>query len=337
MPVVRNNEPIAMWQDGDFATGFALVARKETREDKRGRDYVDMELADATGAMVAKIWPDSPAMKGAFDEKDFVAFKGQVKQFRDQLQLSVDHIRRVRGSDKDDGFDPDALVPTAPEGIEPLWERLAAIFPAAVQRPSLQHLAIETLRRYGDRMKVHPAAKSIHHAFRGGLLQHLVYMSELALAVCKQYPEVDRDLVLLGILFHDLGKLDELGPMPDNEYTLEGQLVGHIVLGQNMLRLCCDSVAVEGEAVPERIRLHLEHLILSHHGKRDYGSPVEPATAEAWVLHIIDLMDSKMNHLRSAYRTEGDGIHYLHRTNMRVFFDPELETNPIGSSSAGSD
>lgn len=335
MPVVRNNEPIASWQDGDFATGFALVARKDTREDKRGREYVDMELADATGAMVAKIWPDSPAMKGAFQEKDFVAFKGQVKSFRDQLQLSVDHIRRVRSSDKDDGFDPDALVPTAPEGLEPLWERLTAIFPGAVQRQALQHLAIETLRRYGDRIKVHPAAKSIHHAFRGGLLQHLVYMSELAVAVCDQYPEVDRDLVLLGILFHDLGKLDELGPMPDNDYTVEGQLVGHIVLGQNMLRLCCDSVAVEGEAIPERLRLHLEHLVLSHHGKREYGSPVEPATPEAWVLHIIDLLDSKMNHLRTAYRTEGDGIHYLHRTNMRVFFDPNLE--PESASGSDSD
>lgn len=334
MPVVRSNEPIATWQDGDFAQGFALVARKETREDKRGRDYVDMELADATGAMVAKIWPDSPAMKGVFDEKDFVAFKGQVKRFRDQLQLSVDHIRRVRATDADEGFDPDDLIPTAPEGIEPLWERFRAIIPEAVARPPLRRLAEEALRRHGDRLKVHPAAKSIHHAFRGGLLQHLVYMSEIAVDVCRQYPEVDRDLVLLGILFHDLGKLDELGPMPDNDYTVEGQLVGHIVLGHNMLRACVDAVAESGEPVPDRLRLHLEHLLLSHHGKREYGSPVEPATPEAWVLHIIDLLDSKMNHLRSAYRTEGDGIHYLHRTNMRVFFDPKLEANPdVGSDS----
>lgn len=332
MPVVRNNEPITAWQDGDFATGFALVARKETRDDKRGREYVDMELADATGAMIAKIWPDSPAMKGAFDEKDYVAFKGQVRSFRDQLQLSVDHIRRVRDADKADGFDPDALIPTAPEGIEPLWQRLGAIFPGAVERAPLQRLAEETLRRHGDQIKTHPAAKSIHHAFRGGLLQHLVYMSELALDICKKYPEVDRDLVLLGILFHDLGKLVELGAMPDNDYTLEGQLVGHIVIGQNMLRTCCEAVAQSGEAVPDRLRLHLEHLILSHHGKREYGSPVEPSTPEAWVLHIIDLLDSKMNHLRSAYRTEGDGLHYLHRTNMRVFFDPDLESGSDSES-----
>ncbi|MDA8020728.1 MAG: HD domain-containing protein, partial [Thermoanaerobaculia bacterium] len=326
MPVVRNNEPIASWQDGDFAQGFALVARKDTREDKRGRDYVDMELADGSGAIVAKIWPDSPAMKGTFDEKDFVAFKGQVKSFRDQLQLSVDHIRRVRASDAADGFDPDELIPTAAEGIEPLWQRLTDVLQSAVGRPVLKRLVDVTLSRYGDRLKIHPAAKSIHHAFRGGLLQHLVYMSELALSVCRQYPEVDRDLVLLGILFHDLGKLDELGPMPENDYTIEGQLVGHIVLGQNMLRDSCDAVANEGEAVPDRIRLHLEHLVLSHHGKREFGSPVEPATPEAWVLHVIDLLDSKMNHLRSAHNAEGDGLHYLHRTNMRVFFDPELET-----------
>lgn len=332
MPVVRNNEPITEWQDGDFAQGFALVVRKEAREDKRGRDYFDLELADGSGAMVAKIWPDSPAMKGAFDEKDFVAFKGQVKSFRDQLQLSVDHIRRVRDGDAADGFDADALIPTAPEGVEPLWQRLLAVFPGAVEREPLQRLAQETLRRYGDRLKVHPAAKSIHHAFRGGLLQHLVYMSELAVAVCRQYPEVDRDLVLLGILFHDLGKLEELGPMPDNEYTVKGQLVGHIVLGQNMLRTCCSAVAAEGVDIPEHLSLHIQHLILSHHGRREYGSPVEPTTAEAWVLHIIDLLDSKMNHLRSAYRTEGDGIHYLHRTNTRVFFDPQLDGSAADSS-----
>lgn len=331
MPVVRSNEPIATWQDGDFAQGFALVVRKEVREDRRGREYVDLELADATGAMVAKIWPDSPAMKGHFAEKDFVAFKGQVKSFKDQLQLSVDHIRTVRDGDGDDGFDPDALIPTAPEGIEPLWQRYQEILPAFLGRTELQLLAEEALRRYGDRLKVHPAAKSIHHAYRGGLLQHVVYMSELALDVCKRYPEVDRDLVLLGILFHDLGKLDELGAMPENDYTIQGQLVGHIVLGQNMLRTCCEALRDGGgEVVPERLRLHLEHLILSHHGRREYGSPVDPATPEAWVLHLIDLLDSKMNQLRAARQTEGDGIHYMRRTNMRVFFDPELESDDAG-------
>lgn len=322
MPIVRTNEPIDQWQDGDFAQGFALVTRKEVREDRRGRTYVDLEISDASGSMVAKIWPDSPAMKGKFSDKDFIAFKGQVKSYREQLQLSMEHVRKVQPTDDEEGFDPDLLIPTAKEGIEPLWERLEAIFPGEIARPELRLLAEETLRRYGAGLRLHPAAKSIHHAFRGGLLQHVVYMSELALDVCARYPEVDRDLVLLGILYHDLGKLEELGPMPDNEYTLEGQLLGHIVMGQNMLRECCE--ALDG-AVDERLRMHLDHLILSHHGRREYGSPVEPATPEAWTLHIIDLLDSKLVQLRSARQLEGDGIHYLHRTNMRVFFDPEIE------------
>lgn len=322
MPTVRINEPIAQWLDGDFAQGYALVTRKETRQDRKGRDYVDLEMADASGSLAAKIWPDSPAIKGAFEEKEFIAFKGTVREYRDQLQLNLDHCRRVTEEDREKGFDEALLIPSTPEGVEPLWERLQAIFPDRLERSELRLLCEEIFRRHGSRLKEHPAAKAIHHAYRGGLLEHVVNMSELAIQVCDHYGDVDRDLVLLGVLLHDLGKLRELGAMPANDYTLEGKLVGHITIGHRMLTEAC--TALDG-AVPKNLQLHLEHLILSHHGNREYGSPVVPSTVEALVLHWLDNLDSKLNQLRNARRNEGPGMHYLRPLGRNIFFDPELE------------
>ncbi len=322
MPIVRINEPIANWQDSDFAQGYALVTRKEVRQDRKGRDYVDLEMADASGSLSAKIWPDSPAIKEAFGEKEFIAFKGTVREYREQLQLNLDHCRRVTEADREQGFDEALLIPSAPEGVEPLWQRLTAIFPDRIHRPELQLLCEEIFRVHGDEIKEHPAAKAIHHAYRGGLLEHVVHMSELAIQVCDHYGDVDRDLVLLGVLLHDLGKLRELGAMPANDYTLEGKLVGHISMGHQMLKEAC--AALDG-TVPKHLQLHLEHLVLSHHGSREYGSPVVPSTVEAFVLHWLDNLDSKLNQLRNARRKDGPGMHYLRPLGRNVFFDPELE------------
>jgi 3'-5' exoribonuclease len=161
-----------------------------------------------------------------------------------------------------------------------------------IERPALRRLAEETLAAYGERLRVHPAAKSMHHAYRGGLLEHVVSMAELAVAVCAHYRTLDRDLLLIGVLFHDLGKLAELGAMPANDYTLEGRLVGHVVIGRDLLRERC--AAIPG--FPDELRLELEHMVLAHQGKKEYASPVEPATPEALVLHYLDDLDSKINH-----------------------------------------
>ncbi len=302
MAVVRRNEMVATWEDGDFIQGFALLSRKDVRQDRKGRDYMDIELTDSSGSMAAKIWPDSPAIKGHFAEKDFVAFKGSVRSYRDQLQLNIDHCRQARDSDRESGFDPELLIPSTPEDIDDLCRRLEALLPGLIERPMLKLLTDEAQRRYGSRLRVHPAAKRIHHAYQGGLLEHVVKMAELAVDVCGHYPEIDRDLVLLGVYFHDLGKLREIGAMPANDYTLEGQLAGHIVIGVEMLRECC--AAIEG--MPADLQLHIEHLIVSHHGRREWGSPIEPSTPEAFVLHLIDNLDSKLNQLRGLRREDGD-------------------------------
>ncbi len=317
MPIVRRNEPISSWEDGDFVQGFVLLNRKEPRYDRNGREYLDLELCDASGAVAARIWPDNPAVNGNFKEKDFLALKGTVRLYREQPQVIIDHCRRATEDDHGQGFDEGLLVPSTPEDIDDLWRRLTAIYPGELGRPSMRRLAEEAQRRFGDQLRIHPAAKSIHHAYRGGLLEHVVSMAELALDLAKKYPELDRDLLLLGVYFHDLGKTRELGAMPNNDYTLEGQLIGHIAIGLEMLQECAGAV---DDLSPE-ILLHLRHLVLSHHGRREFGSPIEPATVEAFALHHLDNLDSKLLQLRQLRNNGAEGLLYVRPLGRTVYFD----------------
>ena len=303
----RKNEPIAGWSDGDTVSGFALVSRKELRQDRNNKNFLDLELKDSSGSIVGKAWSDSAALAAEFEAHDFVAFRGQVKLYRDQLQLNVVECRRATDEDRPYGFDESTLIPSTREDIDDLWSRLNAIYlGGAVRRPLLRRLGEETLAAFEDRLREHPAAKSIHHAYRGGLLEHTVSMAELAVRICQHYPRIDSDLVLIGVLFHDLGKLRELGAMPANDYTLEGRLVGHVVIGRDLLRERCGAI----DGFPDDLRLALEHLILSHQGRLEFGSPVTPMTPEAFVLHAIDDLDSKLAQLEQA-RQSGQELPWI--------------------------
>ncbi len=331
MAAKRRNDPIRDWQDGDNVAGFALLSRKERRQDRNGREFLDLELKDASGTITGKAWSDSQALEGDYEAHDFVAFRGTVKLYRDRLQISVSDCRRAVEDDREHGFDESNLIPSTPEDIGELWARLKQIYGEQIKDPFLHRLAAESLAVWGRELKEHPAAKSIHHAYRGGLLEHVVSMAEVAAQLCDHYDELDRDLLLLGVLFHDLGKLAEIGPMPINEYTKSGRLVGHVVYGRDMLRERC--AAIDG--FPEVARLHLEHLILSHQGRLEYGSPVVPLTAEALALHFIDNLDSKLAQLRDAVRAGGQGFQYVRGLDRFVFLG-EVE-NPDGEAEAGDE
>src|SRR5918992_2653388 len=320
MPKILRNAPIRTWEAGDSVQGFALLTRKELRQDRNGKSFLDLELADASGSMVAKVWSDSPAMNGRYEAHQFVAFRGTVKNYRDQLQITIDDCREATEGDRHYGFDESKLVPSTREDIDDLWMRLHRIYGEEIERPVMRRLAVETLAAHGAALREHPAAKSMHHAYRGGLLEHVVSMAELALLVCRHYRDLDRDLVLLGVLFHDLGKLRELGAMPVNDYTLEGRLVGHVVIGRDLLIERC--AAIEG--FPEDLRLLLEHLVLSHQGRKEFASPVEPMTPEALALHFIDDFDSKINQLRNS-REAATGMQY-HRGLGRFVYLPPAPT-----------
>lgn len=321
MPRNLRNIPIREWESGDSVQGFALLIKREERQDKNGKTYLDLELADASGSIVAKVWADSPAMRTPFNTHQFVAFKGSVKSYREQLQLSIDACRVADESDRERGFDEANLIPSTREDIGDLWRRLERVLAGNVRRPVLRRLAEETLQVHEAELREHPAAKSMHHAYRGGLLEHVVSMAELAVRLCEHYRDVDRDLVLLGVLFHDLGKLRELGAMPANDYTLEGRLIGHVVIGRDLLRDRC--AAIPG--FPGDLRMLLEHLVLSHQGKKEFASPVEPMTPEALVLHFVDDLDSKLNQLRAS-REASPGISYHRGLGRYVYLPPRAET-----------
>jgi 3'-5' exoribonuclease len=293
------NRPIATWTAGDTVQGFAYLKRKEIRQDRSGRDYLDLELADSSGSMLARAWSDSSALSTDFAARGYVKFRGQVQSYRDQLQLKVDQCRPATEADRKDGFDESTLVPSTKFDLDELEAKLRAILPGELARPAMRALAESALAEHGAALRVHPAAKGIHHAFRGGLLEHVVSMLELARRFADQYPELDRDLLLLGVLFHDLGKLQELGAMPNNEYTPVGRLVGHVVLGRDLAR----AAAARVPDFPADLLLQIEHLVLSHQGRKEFASPVEPMTAEALVLHAIDDIDSKLAVVRALKET----------------------------------
>ncbi|MEM9290921.1 MAG: HD domain-containing protein [Acidobacteriota bacterium] len=321
MANVQHNRPISTWQAGDSVQGFALLSKKERRQDRNGNDYLDIELADSSGSIVGKVWANSPALAGEYAAHDFIAFRGSVRNYRDQLQINLDHCRQAKEEDRQYGFDESLLIPSTKEDIDQLYGRLEKALDSITSAP-LKALAERGLERFGDALREHPAAKTMHHAYRGGLLEHTVSMMELALAVCQHFPQLNRELVLIGAFFHDLGKIHEIGAMPANDYTPVGRLVGHVVLGRDMIRECCGEV----KDFPPELQLHLEHLVLSHQGRYEYGAPVEPMTAEAIALHFIDDLDSKLNQLTNARQASPEPFQYL-RGMSRYMLVHELDAS----------
>lgn len=289
MPATR----ISSFEDGDRVTGFALVTKKELRQDRNGKDFLDLELADASGRIAGKVWSDSPALQSTYETYDYVAYKGSVAEFKGQLQLRVQECRRVTEDDREFGFDESDLIPSTKEDLDDLWRRLEASL-ATLESEPLRAIADSVLRRHGSELREHPAAKVIHHAYRGGLLEHTVSMLELAGRICEHYPDLNRELILVGVLFHDLGKLREIGAMPRNDYTDAGRLVGHVVIGRDLVL----ELAAEVPGFPADLRLQIEHIVLSHQGRLEFRAAVEPLTAEALVVHFIDDLDSKLNQFR---------------------------------------
>jgi 3'-5' exoribonuclease len=326
-----HRKPIAEWKSGDTVQGFAYLRKREERRDKGGRAYLDLELADATGAIPAKAWSDSAALSASYAAGDFVKFRGQVQSYREQLQLKLDNCRVATEDDRTEGFDESLLLPTSRHDLGELATRLERLLAEGLRRPEARALADAALARHGAALRLHPAAKTIHHAYRGGLIEHTVSMLELARKIAGHYPELDGDLLLLGVLFHDLGKIRELGVMPGSDYTPEGRLVGHIVLGRDLVREC----AADVPDFPAELLLHLEHLVLSHQGRQEYGSPVLPATAEALALHSLDDLDSKLAQLRELAANQR-GFQYVRALERFVWLGedgaPEAVSEPEAPS-----
>ncbi len=279
--------------------GFVLVRMSEQRMGSNGGKYLDLTLADRTGEMNGKLWDGNvpPPPTGGV-----IKVRGLVVEYNGRLQLRIEKLRSQEHADE---VDMAALTPSAPESPDAMLAEVDAAL-AAIGSEPLRRLVAAMLEPYRERLSYYPAAQRIHHAERSGLLHHTTGMLRLAKAVLPLYPQLNADLLVAGVLVHDLCKVEEmdsdtLGVVRD--YTQAGLLLGHIAIGVTRIAQAAQRAGVEGEPVTL-----LMHMMLSHHGEEAYGSPRKPMFPEAEVLHWIDLLDARMNEMQTALDKVPPGV-----------------------------
>lgn len=272
--------------------GFLLIRSCEKRKDSKGNDYVDLNLTDRTGEINCKIWNWDPEAEIP-ESGQPLKVRGTVQEYNGRLQLRVE---KWRLSTPEDPVDMNALVPCAPRKPQEMNREIEETIDS-FRDEDLKKLVRGMLKIAGSRLGWFPAAQRMHHAERSGLLHHTTDMLRLAKALLEIYPWLNRDLLLAGVIIHDLGKIDEMKSDPAGnvaDYTRDGQLLGHLVRGITNLNRAAEEAGVSGECV-----VLLEHMLLSHHGESEYGSPKPPMFSEAEALHWIDIMDARMNTMKS--------------------------------------
>jgi 3'-5' exoribonuclease len=278
--------------DGSSAgTGYFLCARKERRTG-RGGPFLVLLLQDTSGEIAGKVFQDVEIADPQFDVGEFVAVQGKGNLFNQRLELIIDKIRRVIPEDAKLGFREEDCIPCSPRPLDEMWAELEGRV-ASVEDVHIKALLGQILADHGDRLRIWPAARQVHHAYRGGLLEHILKIMDVAVGVADAYG-ARRDLLIAGALLHDIGKLQELKYEFAVEYSVEGNLLGHITIGAGLVR---DAIRLI-PGFPRELGLEIEHLILSHHGARDLGSPVVPMTVEAFILSAVDDLDAKLNQIR---------------------------------------
>ena len=276
------------FKDGDRVFDIYLCKHKQSAVTKNGKPYDNVILQDKTGTIDAKIWEPNNAGIDDFDALDYVEVYGDVSSFQGALQVSVKRVRRCREGE----FNPADYLPVSKKGIEPMYAELKGII-NSLSNPHLkklmQSIFIED-KAFAKAFCNSSAAKSIHHGFVGGLLEHTLSVTKLCDYYCSAYPILKRDLLLSAAMCHDIGKARELSAFPENDYTDEGQLLGHIVMGAEMVGEKIRAI----DGFPKVLGNELRHCILAHHGKLEYGSPKTPALIEALALNYADDTDAKI-------------------------------------------
>jgi len=292
--------------DGQIVASHFLVREKEVRTYARtGSSWLQLELVDRTGAISGKMWENFSALVPTFDRDDVVQIRGRVKLFNGQKELTLEQIVPVPERD----YDLSDFLPHTKYDVEKMYAGLRAAV-AGVKNPWLKRLLNEVIEDPAivPRLKRAPAAMTMHHAFLGGLLEHIVSLIGLAAGVSAHYGELDADLLLAGVILHDIGKIDELRYARGIDYSTEGRLLGHIMIGVSLVHEKIKAIP----GFPPQLAVLLEHLIVSHHGSHEFGSPSLPQTREAVALHFLDDMDSKMGAMRAtldlASATPGNSV-----------------------------
>jgi len=274
-------------------TTFFLVHEKEIRNTREGKSYLRLELGDRSGTIEARMWDLFETIAKDINRDDFVKVQARVEIYRNKPQLALQQVRRA----KPEEIDLVDFLPHTKEDVDKLYERLLE-YAGAIRNPWLKILVagIVTDPQIAPRYKRAPAAKVMHHAFIGGLLEHVVGLCALAQLLAAQYAELDVDLLLTAAMLHDVGKLDELCYERAIGYTTEGQLLGHIVMELETVSRAMDGIA----GFPAPLKTVVQHMLISHHGQYEFGSPKLPMIREAMVFHYMDDLDSKMAAVRAA-------------------------------------
>ncbi|MFH1513425.1 MAG: HD domain-containing protein, partial [Bacillota bacterium] len=279
--------------------GYVLVRMSEQRTGNNGGKYLDLTLADCTGELNGKLWDGNtdPPPAGSV-----IKVRGMTQEYNGRLQLRIEKLRALDETDK---VDMNLLTPSAPESPDAMLSELNASV-TEIKSAVLRAIVQGMLARYADKFPYFPAAQRIHHAERSGLLHHTLGMLRLAKAVLPLYPQLNADLLISGVVIHDLCKMeeldsDELGVVKD--YTTEGLLLGHISIGVARIGEIAKALELSGEPV-----LLLQHMLLSHHGEDMYGSPRKPMFPEAEVLHWLDILDARMNEMETALAKVPPGV-----------------------------
>jgi 3'-5' exoribonuclease len=282
------NEPV---------TAQFLVLSKEIRQKKTGDPYLSLHLSDRTGEIEAKMWDNVTEVMDTFERDDFLKVKGIVQVYQNRSQLTIHKLRRLEEHEVDlaDYF------PSSERDQEEMFAELRGII-HGFTNAHLQALLNSVFddHKLADLFKMAPAAKTIHHAYRSGLLEHVLSLCHLARMTAAHYKTIDLDLLLTGVMLHDIGKLEELAFARGFSYSSDGQLLGHIILGLRLLNAKFEKLP----HFPPKLRVLIEHMIVSHHGELAFGSPKVPIFAEALLLHHLDNLDSKMDAVRGALQRD---------------------------------
>jgi 3'-5' exoribonuclease len=286
---------LASFEEARLFDGFFLVLSKQQRTNKSNKPYLCLILGDRTGQVEGRIWELSdPRIARDFERGDMVKVRGCASRFGEQLQLKVDQLRLALPNEVDKAD----MLPSTTYDVATLWSQLRG-FVESLTNPDLKLLLTTMLDdpALAEAYREAPAAKQLHHAWLGGLLEHVVSLCTLADRVAPHYPLLDRDLLLTGVILHDIGKVRELSWEVGFEYTVEGMLLGHIQIGAALAERTIDSLP----NFPPKLKTLVLHMILSHHGKLEFGSPKLPMIPEALVLNFLDDLDAKMQAVSSEF------------------------------------
>jgi 3'-5' exoribonuclease len=283
--------------DNEIVTSYFALSSLQVREKKQGGQFLALMLADKTGTMEARMWEEFADSLKTCAEGCYVKVQGQISKYQGKFQITLQKMRSAADSE----IDPADYQPATRFDVEEMWAELRG-YVSAFTNPDLKRLVFAFLddEEIANAYKSAPAAKSLHHAWLGGLLEHVLCLVRVCLATVPFYPEVDSDLLVSGAILHDIGKVRELAWKSSFSYTLEGQMIGHISIAQGMLR----EKLLALQPFPDRLRVLVEHMILSHHGKYEFGSPKLPMTPEAILLSALDDLEAKMQNMRAEFGRE---------------------------------